>query len=166
MYSTIKFINQIKKRFGAQYKSATYKLTFILAIFSIAFLVRGSFDLWITIKQPAQQDLGFGEVGFAVFVGSFYFICEILPLFVLFMQHRKDFSRCEAENLRELTEKEANRSPVSPRRIMRQNKNERHMSCEPSEVEDTDFVVISLDNPDLNRKSEVLRNVVEDYNQG
>jgi hypothetical protein len=91
----------------------------VLAIFSVAFLFRGSFDLWVFIAQPTKTDLGFGQVGFAVFVGSFYFMCEVLPLFVLFMQHRKDFAKCEAEACREFSTKLTLRSPVqSPRKIL------------------------------------------------
>lgn len=63
-----------------------------MVVFSVAFLLRGSFDLYLTIQKPESLDLGMGKVGFAVFVIGFYFMCEVLPLFVLLMQHRKEFN--------------------------------------------------------------------------
>jgi amino acid permease len=101
MFSTIKFILQIRQRFGTQYSQATWKLTFVLVIFSLAFLIRGTFDIWVTLANPQQSTLGMGNEGFALFVGSFYIMCEVVPLFVVFLQHRKDFGRCEYEKLQE-----------------------------------------------------------------
>ena len=54
-----------------------------------------------------------GEVGFATFLVSFYFICEVLPLLVVFLQHRKDFSKCELEIAMEpLLNKSSDSKPV------------------------------------------------------
>jgi len=98
MFSTIKFILQIRQRFGTQYGQATWRLTFVLFIFSMAFLLRGTFDICVTVFEPSQSNLGMGDAGFAIFLSSFYFVCEVLPLLVVFLQHRKDFKRCESEN--------------------------------------------------------------------
>lgn len=85
MYSTLRFISQIKKRFGTQYKRAMIKLTIILVLFSIAFLFRGFFDLWVTFLGTEIETLGMGKVGFAIFVFVFYTVCEALPLLVLYI---------------------------------------------------------------------------------
>jgi hypothetical protein len=85
MYSTLRFISQIRRRFGTQYRRAVIKLTFILVLFSIAFLFRGFFDLWVTFVGPKIENLGMGKVGFALFVGIFYTVCEALPLLILYI---------------------------------------------------------------------------------
>lgn len=85
MYSTLRFISQIRQRFGTQYRKAIIKLTIILVLFSVAFLFRGFFDLWVTFVGPNIENLGMGKVGFALFVGIFYTVCEALPLLILYI---------------------------------------------------------------------------------
>ena len=97
MYFSCTFITQLKRRFGKQYGRAIFKLTTILVIFSIAFLFRGTFNIVLYFFPPDNSSLGMNYIGFALFLVFFYSVCEIVPLFVLYYQHRIDFIKCEAE---------------------------------------------------------------------
>lgn len=101
MYFSCSFISLLKRRFGRQYGKAIFKLTTILVIFSVAFLFRGTFNILLHFFPSKDSTLGMKNLGFALFLALFYFVCEILPLFVLFYQHRIDFIKCEAERCSE-----------------------------------------------------------------
>jgi hypothetical protein len=83
MYFSCTFINQLKKRFGRQYGKAICKLTTILVIFSVAFLYRGTFNIAIYFIHP-NETLNMSAIGFALFLASFYIVCEVLPLLLIY----------------------------------------------------------------------------------
>lgn len=133
------------------------KLTLVLIIFSFAFLLRGSFDLYVTIAKPTRSDLGMGEMGFALFLGSFYFVCEVLPLFVVFLQHQKDFGKCELEMMTEpMINKSVDMKPGLKNSLMGSTQ---VTSLEHTATNTTTSIIVQNVDP---RTTEVLRNDIDD----
>ena len=52
VYSTASFTHELKMKYGTKYQKSRKKLTFVMAIFSVAFLIRGSFDFYVFFAKP------------------------------------------------------------------------------------------------------------------
>ncbi len=163
MYFSCTFINQLKKRFGRQYGKAICKLTTILVIFSVAFLYRGTFNIAIYFIHP-NETLNMSAIGFALFLASFYIVCEVLPLLLIYYQHRKDFIKYEAELCREFPLSRKSTAPALKNtalygsiEVIRPDSNDGVSESENSTFRGTPVIV------DENlRKSDILRNDLDD----
>ena len=86
--ATCTFIQKINKRFGeAEFNGPKLKLKFYLAVFSLSFFVRGTWDLAITIKPIVWDD----PKKFAPVLFSLYFLTEWTPIFILYLAHTQAF---------------------------------------------------------------------------
>ena len=80
----------INKRFGSDFANAKCKLFVTLSLFSISFLIRASWDLWI--KWHPDMDLQSNDgTTWAIILFTLYFFTEWLPLGVVYLVHFLDF---------------------------------------------------------------------------
>ena len=86
--TTVIFVRLINQRFGTDFKKAKFTLVLFLSLFSFSFAFRGSVDFWFLVG-----DFKFTPVGYAVFTFFFYFFCEWVPLFTIYMHHAVDFRK-------------------------------------------------------------------------
>lgn len=87
--TTLFFVRTINKRFGAAFRPARIKLLLFMTLFSLSFGLRGSWD----IAQYADDRFMAGatdEINAATMF-FIYFVCEWLPIFVIYLHHRQDF---------------------------------------------------------------------------
>lgn len=135
-------------------------------IFSVAFLFRGTFNIAIGLFKP-DETLNMSSVGFALFLISFYCVCEIFPLALIFYQHRKDFIKYEAELCREFPLTRKSVAPILKNTalygsvdIVRPDSNDGISESENSTRKGTPVVV------DENfRKSDILRNDLDEEDE-
>lgn len=89
LVSTVALVRQWRSRFGAQFQQeAQNKLITYLVIFCTSFFVRGTFDIFQNYNTYTN----------AVYTGTMlivlYFLCEWLPICVIYIHHRQDFLHC------------------------------------------------------------------------
>jgi hypothetical protein len=107
------------------------------------------------------------SVGFALFLISFYCVCEIFPLALIFYQHRKDFIKYEAELCREFPLTRKSVAPILKNTalygsvgIVRPDSNDGISESESSTRKGTPIIV------DENfRKSDILRNDLDEEDE-
>ena len=81
---TIIFIKMLNKRFGEEeFNGPKRRLKFYLAIFSLSFCVRGSWDIAISVNPITWND----PKKFAPVLFTLYFLTEWLPIFILYLAH-------------------------------------------------------------------------------
>ena len=88
--STCSFVRMINKRFGRDFANAKCKLFSVLTVFSLSFLIRASWDFYIQFHP--DKDFPNTRVWSSILF-SMYFLCEWLPLFVVYITHFCDFYR-------------------------------------------------------------------------
>ena len=85
LISTFSFLSMLNKRFGEEeFKGPKNKLRIFLAIFSLSFLIRGT---WDAVLSMYGFDLHKNERLAAALIFIVYFFTEWLPIFVIYLSH-------------------------------------------------------------------------------
>ena len=86
IWSTVQLTKQWVSQFGENFqRESRLRLTSYLVVFSVSFLIRGTFDT----VQYLIKDIG--QIASNISLILIYFCCEWLPLFFIFWNHMGDF---------------------------------------------------------------------------
>ena len=82
---TLTFVSMLNKRFGeAEFAGPKRKLKFYLAVFSLSFFVRGTWDLFVANTNVVDT---LSPAQFAPVLFFIYFLTEWLPVFIIYLAH-------------------------------------------------------------------------------
>jgi len=158
--STTIFLHMINQRFGKEFKQAKRKLIVFLSLFSLSFGLRGAWDIAAGIATNFASNIT--DIQNSMIVFSMYMLCEWLPLFVIFMYHKNDFTKdlrpTKVKKGVDRARLEEWNQIVSPGRVPRQTTSDTNNQDESFNASQYSRPLISGGNHNRNRSSQTEDN--------